>query len=180
MAQIWGMISWMVLPWHNLDFKQFSSDTAVSEVLKTELNGSGLYTLPNMDPTVYENEQALAEWNQKARKGPFAFMSVRAGGVDPGMGVPMAIGFFLNFAIAGILFWLVTNSSIVGPIGRTVFVAIAGSVGSLYPHISNWNWWHFPATYCIVGVVDLYVTWALAGFVMIKLADKLGTKKAAS
>ena len=36
-AQIWGTISWMVLPWHNLDFKQFKNDNTkvfnVSSVL---------------------------------------------------------------------------------------------------------------------------------------------------
>jgi len=175
-AQVWGMVSWMVLPWHMLDFKQFKDDTHVAEVLRAELQGSGLYTLPNMDPTIHENEAAMVKWKNKARKGPFAFLSVKADGVEPGMGLPMAIGFFLNLVMAGILFWLVSNNAITCPKGRTIFIAVAGSVGALYTHLSNWNWWHFPINYCVVGVIDVFVTWTLAGFAMVKLADWLDSK----
>lgn len=176
-AQLWGMISWMVLPWHMTDFKQFKNDALVAEVMRSELQGSGLYTLPNMDPTVHQNEAAMAEWNDKARKGPFAFISVRADGVEPGMALPMAIGFLLNFIIATILFWLVGKTSITCPKRRTVFIAVAGSVGALYPHISNWSWWAFPLTYCAVGVIDLFITWALAGFAMVALSRYLDNRK---
>ncbi len=175
-AQIWGMISWMVLPWHNLDFRQFANDSSIAEVLNVEQQGSGIYLIPNMDPKMHDKPGAMAEWNDKARRGPFAFISLRAEGIEPGMAVPMGIGFVLNFLIAAILFWLVGNSSISCPKGRTIFIAVAGSVGSLYPHISNWSWWHFPAIYCFVGVIDLFVTWALAGFVMVKLYDKLSAQ----
>ncbi|MBL4889660.1 MAG: hypothetical protein JKX97_06535 [Candidatus Lindowbacteria bacterium] len=54
--------------------------------------------------------------------------------------------------------------------------AIGGSLGSVFPHISNWNWWHFPITYCLVGIIELFITWALAGFVMVKIMDKFDGK----
>ncbi len=178
-AQIWGMFSWMALSWHMTDFKQFSNDENVTTVLRAELQGSGLYTLPNMDMTVYEDEAALAAWNNRARQGPFAFISVRADGIDTGKTKPMIIGFLLNLATALILFWLLANCSINSTGGRTLFIAIAGSVGALSPHLSSWNWWHFPITYCVIGVIDLLIAWALAGFVMVKLSDRLGSEKAA-
>ena len=176
-AQVWGMVSWMGLSWHMLDFKQFSNGDNVAEVLRTELQGSGLYTIPDMDPTSYENEEKMAEWDAKAAEGPFAFISVRADGIQPGMGKPMAIGFALNLLLASILFWLVSKSSITCPIGRTFFIATAATVGAIYVHVANWNWWHFPVAYTVVGIVDLFITWALAGFVMVKLNDWLDSKK---
>ena len=176
-AQGWGAFSWMKLSWHMLDSKQFISDTNVAQVLNTELQGSGLYTIPNMDPTMHGDDAKMAEWDEKARKGPFAFISVRADGIEPGMVKPMAIDFVLNLVLAGILFWLVGKTAITCPIGRTVFIATAATVGAIYVHLANWNWWHFPITYSVVGIVDLFITWALAGFVMVKLSDRLSAKK---
>ena len=172
-AQIWGTISWVALPWHNLDFKEFKDADAVAEVLGPQLQGSGLYTLPNMDLTVHEDAEKMAAWNAKARKGPFAFMSIRADGVEPGMAVPMSAGFVLNIFIAMLLTWMCSKTTIDGTLGRAIFIGIGGSVGALYPHISNMLWWHFPVSYCVIGVVDLFITWSLAGFVIAKLSNRL-------
>ena len=177
-AQAWSTFSWMKLSWHMMDARQFSNDAAVAEVLNNELNGSGFYSIPNMDPDVHDSEEKMADWNAKAAEGPFAFISVRADGVEPGMGKPMAIGFVLNLVVAAMLFWLVSQSSITCPIGRTVFIATAATVGALYVHIANWNWWHFPTIYSVAGFVDMFVTWALAGFVMVKVGDSLSDNKA--
>lgn len=176
-AQIWGTISWMALPWHNMDFRQFTNEVAVTEAIRPELNGSGIYTLPNMDPKAHESEDGMKEWNAKAEKGPFAFISVRADGIESGMGFPMAVGFLVNWLIAIALFWLVRNSSITCPKGRTFFIAVAGSIGGLYPILSNWAWWRFPPIYSFVGAIDLFITWGLAGLVMVKLMDQLGREK---
>ena len=175
-AQFWGTISWMVLGWHNADFKQFSNDSQVAEVFKNELQGSGLYTIPNLDPQMHQDKEAMAEWDRKAQAGPFAFISVRAEGITPGMGTPMAIGFFLNLFIAAVLHWALINCKIEGLWGRSFFLAVVGSLGSAYPHISNWSWWNFPVTYCFVGVIDLFITWFLAGLVITKLHAKFAGK----
>lgn len=177
-VQIWGTISWMILPWHELDFRQFSNDENIATVLRNELQGSGLYTIPNMDPSVHENEAAMTEWNNKARQGPFAFISVRAEGIAPGMGLPMSLGFLLNVIIGGLLLWLVRNTSITSLKGRTIFIAVAGTLGGLYVHFSNLIWWHFPFLYSLVGVVDMFITWGLAGFAIVKISDWLDAKKA--
>ena len=176
-AQAWGMVSWMVLPWHNLDFQRFKNESRVMEVFRAEVQGSGLYTLPNMDPKMHEDPATMEAFHTKVQQGPYAFMTVRPEGVNPQMGKLMAMGFLLNVVMAALLFWLVSNSSITCPIGRTVFIAVAATVGALFVHFSNWNWWYFPPTYSIVGVVDLFITWGLAGFVMVKLSDKFDPKE---
>lgn len=168
-AQVWGVFSWMVLPWHNLDFRQFANESAVADVIRAEAKESGLYTLPNMDPSTHSDEAAMKAWNDRAQRGPFAFISLKAEGIEPGMGKAMGLGFVLNATMAAILFWMLTQTSIQSFLGQAFFLGVAGFVGAMYPHLSNWNWWHFPASYCIVGVVDLFVTWFLAGLAMAKI-----------
>jgi hypothetical protein len=146
-AQIWGMISWMALPWHNMDFVTFKDDSPVAEVIREQAQGSGLYTLPNMNPAGHEDEAVKKDWDEKARKGPFVFMSVVTEGVPSGMGVPMAVGLGLNILISALLLWMVNQTTLTTVMGRATFIGVAGMVGSLYPHISNWNWWHFPLSY---------------------------------
>ncbi|OUR95823.1 hypothetical protein A9Q84_15090 [Halobacteriovorax marinus] len=175
-AQIWGMLSWMVLPWHNVDMKKFNNAEAVSQAIKSEQVGSGIYMIPNWDPKVHEDENLMKEWDRKAAAGPFVFMSVRAQGITPGMGPMMGIGFLLNIIIAAILFWLVNQTKIESCKKRAFFISIAGGVGGLYPIISNWNWWYFPAVYTVSGAADLFITWLLAGFAMVFMMNKLTEK----
>ena len=172
-AQVWGMISWMALPWHNVDMRTFKDDGAVAAVMKEQLQGDGLYVLPNMSRDMHSDKAAMQAWDEKASAGPFAFMSVRASGITPGMGLPMAIGFLLNIVVAAMLFWLVNNSSITCPKGRTVFIATAALTGGMLCHVANWCWWNFPPISTAVNVIDIGLTWAFAGFAMVKLSDRL-------
>ena len=167
------MVSWIALPWHFSDFQQFKNDTVVSEAIRSQSQDSGLYMVPNFDPKSHEDESKMEEFHAAMQTGPYAFMIVKPEGVSPSMGSMMAIGFLLNFITAFLLMWLVSSCSITNLTGRTIFVAVAGTVGALYPHVSNWNWWFFPAFYCAVGVIDLLITWSLAGYVMVKVSDKI-------
>ena len=115
----------------------------------------------------------MKEWNEKARRGPLAFISVKAEGIEPGMARPMAMGFLLNIVIAAILSLLVRRSTCNTILHQALFIGLCGSVGALYPHISNLLWWHFPVSYTLVGVFDLWITWTLAGFGMAALSRKL-------
>lgn len=175
-AQIWGMLSWMVLPWHNMDMRQFKNGDAVLETIKREQVDSGIYMVPNWDPKIHEDPALMKEWERKASAGPFVFMSVREKGIPPGMGPMMAIGFALNIIIAAILLWLLSQTSIESLKKRAFFISVAGGVGGLYPVIANWNWWHFPAIYTISGAVDLFLTWFLAGLAMAIVMEKMGKR----
>jgi hypothetical protein len=174
-AQIWGMFSWMVLPWHNLDMKQFKNGDAVANVIKSEQVESGIYMVPNWDLKIHEDNNLMQQWNQKASQGPFVFMNVRSNGITPGMGPMMMIGFLLNLLMAGILFWLLSKTTISGLVNKAVFISIAGGVGGLYPIISNWNWWHFPAMYTVSAFIDLFLTWFLAGLAMAYIMQKMSS-----
>ncbi len=177
-AQIWGTISWMVLPWHNVDMRPFENGETVRKVIKSQEAESGIYMIPNWDPKIHKDTDLMKEWQTKTSEGPFVFMSVRANGANPNMGPMMAIGFLLNIIIAAILFGLVSKTNIETKINRAIFISIAGGVGGLFPIISHWNWWHFPAMYTISGAADLFITWLLAGFVMVLIMDKMAKGRA--
>ena len=115
-------------------------------------------------------------WYDKARQGPYAFMVVRADGINPGMAFPMAIGFLLNALVAGLLMAMLGYTNLKNLKSQTLFIGMGGTVGSLIPNISHWIWWHFPASYTIVNVVDTFLTWTLAGLVMAKLSAVLEKK----
>jgi hypothetical protein len=176
-AQIWGTISWVALPWHMGDFKEFTNPEPVAASIVAQAPESGLYTLPNMDPTVHEDPEKMDAWNALLKKGPFAFMTIKVEGADPGMGKAMAYGFGFNILISILILWVFSKSVYFtsgSMLASASFMGIVGMLGSIYPHMSNWNWWHFPISYCLVGVVDLFITWFLAGLAIKKLSSKLG------
>ena len=127
----------------------------------------------NMDKSIHEDEEKMKQWNNEARRGPFAFISIKAEGVDPGMGKAMGIGALINVFISFILFLLVKQTNLQSVMEKSLFIATCGAVGAIYPHLSNWKWWHFPAFYCFIGVMDLFITWGLAGLAMMKLSERM-------
>lgn len=168
-AQIWSMLSWMVLPWHNIDIKAFKSDVAVAEVLKSQAVGTGIYTIPNMDPANYESEGAMAEWDRRAKEGPFAFISLRPDGIKPGMGFQIGFSIVLNILAGLLVLWILGKTDITCPKGRAVMTSVIVTMGAFLAHSANWAWWHFPFMYSLVYVLDMIIMWLLAGFVMAKV-----------
>ena len=172
-AQIWATLSWMCLPWHSMDYRSFKDPEAVIQSVAENLDGDGIYMLPNFDEAAHTDEALMKKWWEDAEKGPFAFISARPNGVNPSMGRSMAMGFLMNVIMAFVLFWLVGKTSMTCFWGRSGFIALAAGIGGMYPYLSNYFWWHFPAVYGFAGAADLFLTWALAGMAMMKVKDKL-------
>ena len=47
-AFIWGMLSWMALPWHHNNFSGLSNEAVVGETIKVNAPKEGIYFLPYM------------------------------------------------------------------------------------------------------------------------------------
>ena len=45
----WGWFSWMVLPWHNKQFKAFTNESSVKDAIINNAGEGGIYTIPSMD-----------------------------------------------------------------------------------------------------------------------------------
>ena len=158
---IWMFISWALLPWHNMDMKTIN-DPALMEQMKSSLTEPGIYMHPgesdDMDATL-----------QKYKAGPLIhFMVYNPQGAEWDMAMPMLSSFFINFISAFIAaaLLMMTLAQNPGFFRRTVFVMMLGLFAGFVGPFVEWNWWKFPFGYTIVGVIDLCITWFLAGLVL--------------
>ena len=60
---VWGAVSWMVLPWHNMTLNTFTDEDKVANVLIANAPVRGIYVYPGEAhvPGLSEDEKAKAE-----------------------------------------------------------------------------------------------------------------------
>lgn len=170
---VWGMISWMALPWHLMTLEKFKDEVAVAQTLSANVSGSGVYILPNphrQDPSLTEAQRKAAEEDSMKRmmEGPFMFASVnpRGGG---SMGTMMGIGLATQILAALMATWLLMQTTGLTFWRRVGFLVTLGLLAGVIVELSHWNWWDFSTAYTAVGLGDLLIGWFLAGLVIAKL-----------
>ena len=173
---IWGMISWMVLPWHRGNFEQFQNGSAVQAVLVASAPKAGIYLLPGMhekgESISSDQEKALMKQaHEQMEKGPFAFVAMRPNGVGP-MGMLMIRSLIIQIVGAFLLTWLLLMAKIESYLERIGFFSILAVTAGVICFLPEWNWWGFPARYTLVGIADLVIGWSLAGIVIARLTSK--------
>lgn len=166
-VMIWGFISWVVLPWHSWGTKSFTQEgQAVTQAIKSEALEPGVYFLPNMPKDLHKNPESEKQWQEKAKEGPFAFISVKPRGTIWDMKVMLFVQFVIQFIAALIVAWLLSLTYITSTIKNALYVALAVSAGAFIANLSNWNWWGFPLEMSIVNFIDVFLGWFIAGLVM--------------
>lgn len=168
-AFVWTMISWMALPWHDLDFRSFADPTPVTESVMNQTTDSGIYLLPNADPEAHNDPEKHEQWMADAAKGPFALMVLRREGMKITMGTQMSTMFLIQLITAFLLTLLLTQTHIESLIKRAVFVCIAALAGGMIVHLTHWSWWGFPIATTVVGIIDTGITWFLSGLAIGKI-----------
>lgn len=158
---IWGMVSWMVLPWHDAVIQKVAREDLFTAVLEEAAPASGVYLYPNNGGEKMTPEQEKAAW-EKMAQGPMVFMSVKKTGVT-GMGGAMIISLLIQAATALLMTLLLSQAPALGLGGRVLFGALAMLMGGLSIHGSQWNWFSFPDGYTLVAITDVAVSGALAG-----------------
>ena len=161
---IWGMVSWMVLPWHNVVMEKFADEDAVAAAISANIHGKGIYLYPGYDSA--GDEAAIME---KMKRGPIVFAAVDDQGFT-GMGKPMAVGFLLQVLAALLVTWIVLKTHGLTYWGKVCFVAVLALTAGVVSHLSYWNWMGFGGSYTLVMVADLGVSGLLAGLVIGKVA----------
>ena len=122
-AACWIMsaIIWMVLKYHNADFRQVADEDAVRAALKG--NAPGHYLLPYCtDPAELKNP----EIKQKYEDGPLAHITMLPNGM-PGMGGRL-IGQFLFFVLIGVTCAYFVSRTLAGDADYLDVFRIAGTV----------------------------------------------------
>jgi len=173
---IWGSISWVALPWHNVTLNKFSNEAEVAEVIINNANKDGIYILPN--PHNYDaslSAEAIKQIEQqgidKMKQGPFVFTSIKLNGSDPMSPTPyiaMLLSEIIAAIIIGLLLSLTRGLSYLKRVG---FVTSIGVVAALLGYIPNIIWWGFDVMYTLVFVADLTIGWFLGGLVIARFIN---------
>ena len=179
---VWGMLSWIVIPWHNSVLQQFKDEKEVYAVIKDNALESGIYIMPNMycsrsGMSQSDHHKQIADQKQMLQKGPVMFASVSVG-KDLGMGIkPLVVALLIQMVGAGIITWMVLQTKLTTFKKQVGFITIAGVLVGVLGVLPYWNSWGFPCGYTLLTLADLVVGWFLAGLMMSKLLRKRSSGK---
>ena len=157
----WGFISWAVLPWHMTTANKFTDEAAVSQVLKENAPQKGIYFLP-FDEKDHGPDQVGA------------FASVLPDGTAMNMGKMMGISLVTQIISAFLVLCLLYMTCGLSYWGKVAFFALAGLTIGFASHAPYWNWFSFSTPYVSVMLLDILISFILAGLVVAKFAP---TKK---
>ena len=171
----WGMVSWMVLPWHNSTLTGFKNEDQFEEVLKIHAPEKGVYVFPGMchfesNLSEAEKKAMMEKSYEKMEKGPYVFAVVSPNG-SGSMTKCMIFGFIIQCLGAMLVTWLLSKTNFSCYMGRVIFTVVFGLGAGVVCFLPGWNWWGFPLNYTIVSMLDLIAGWFLAGLVLAKLTS---------
>jgi hypothetical protein len=163
---VWGMISWVVLPWHKMHMMSFKNDEKVMDVIKDNASESGIYILPNCSEN--QSHSDMMKNRDMMMKGPFVFAAVSMEGKNPDMTASMVKGFLLKVIAAFIVSWMLMQTRL--NYQRQVgFVTIVGLLIGLTGVLPYWIWFGFPGGFAIATIFEAIVGWFFAGLVIAKM-----------
>src|SRR5213592_4004538 len=183
----WGVVSWMLLPWHLATLEKFKDEAKVAQALTANATKSGVYLLPNVhkhEPGMPEakakkaeakgkkaeakRKKAEAEGMKRMIQGPFMFAAVNLQGTS-GSGAALPIQLVTTIVSALLATWLLMNTTLPGYWPRVGFLVVLALTAGVICHVPDWNWWGFSAGYTAVAFADLLIGWTLAGLAIVKV-----------
>lgn len=174
---LWGMISWMVLPWHDWTIKPLPEEQLISDTLKTVVEEPGFYFFPSdkvrsRDGNVERLDQEI--WTEKYKKGPIGALIFSPQGRDPMGPVNFLTEIFNQLVIAALVMLVMSLSRdrIRGVGGRILLSAVMGTVAGLAILVPYWNWFHFPCGFTSINFIDTIAGFSLLGLVMAKFVPE--------
>lgn len=173
---IWCLISWMILPWHELSLKQFKDEKRVYEAIRDNAPVSGVYILPNM--YVYRDGMSKSDMNKMVAnqqemmaKGPVMFACISRDGVK-GSIRPFVISLIIQIIGGLIITWMLLQTKFNAFKKQVTFVTVAGVLVGILGVLPAWNWWAMSMSYTLSIILDLVIGWFLAGIAISKLLKR--------
>ena len=167
---VWGIISWMVLPMHKHCFQKFTNESRVASVIRDNAPEKGLYILPNTYG--YDENSCPSEMRKSVEmmdNGPFVFASVVPNGIGRGIAGPLVISFVIQVIGAFIVSWMLSRTKGLHFWQKVKFVTLFGLAVGVLGLLPSWNWLGFPAGYVVLNIVNLVISWFLAGLAIAKI-----------
>jgi hypothetical protein len=170
---LWGTISWLVLPLHDMQFKSFTNQSAVSGAIvegaaSATASGTAMYRVPGTH-RADGSEVSREGWEQAFNRGPFVLAMVRTGAAPWSIGQRMAGSLLIQFIGTLTLAWILKHCPKQTYWGRVGVCAAAGFFAGVVAWLPAWNWWDFPLGYCLVNGADLLIGGLAAGLVLARV-----------
>ena len=162
---VWILASRMTLPWSTHEFKPFQDENVMGIVLKDQTPKDGLYSYPPV-PGPKASLGERFDWYDKAAEGPFYFVAVKNPPSRFSMRDRLLIKLGVQFLTAAIVLWLLGRMAIVNPLFAGLVAGLIVSCGALSEDLRAWSWWSLPDITAALSLLDVFLRWALAGFVM--------------
>ena len=168
---IWGVVSWMVLPWHAATLLRFQDEAVVTDTLSTQAPVSGVYLLPNVHADAGTAppdaaQKLLQQASARLEQGSRAFVAFKRDGMNAGIPLQFAEGIALQIGLAVLVSWLLQQTQGLRYLRRVFFVTVVGMVIALASHLPNLIWWQFSLSYTLVQMADALIGWFIAGIVI--------------
>lgn len=160
-AFIWGFVSWVLLPWHQLD--TFKDDAAVAKMITENAPEHGLYMLPkHVDDK--PDSKAITD-------GPFVYAVVRPGKLDTPWNEPsvMARSFCIQLAGALLITIAIHRIRATRYISRASVGPAMGLFAGITVALPTWNWFELPGSHTLAQVLDPFIAWTIAGLVIASI-----------
>jgi hypothetical protein len=161
----WAALSFTLLPSQKNQMKSFSDEKEVRDVIVDNIEGSGLYILPNLKD--FCNKPAKLEAAKKRmEKGPFVVASVRACGKSSSMIGDAVVSLIFKIVSAGLATWLLmrTHHHRAPDTASTVkFMVIVGVLVGLSTTVPYFIWFGFPLSFTLGSFIEILFGWLFAG-----------------
>ena len=165
---IWSAAAWTVLPWQKNQLKSFKDQKDVRFTIKDNAPASGLYTIPNLNVTGEEYEEAKTQMAE----GPYVFAAVSTKGRNPGMGASIIQSLIMKIVAACLVAWLLFHTKISDHNTAVKFVTVVGLVIGISATLPYVIWFGFPGTFAISGILEAVIGWFFAGLGITRMARK--------
>jgi hypothetical protein len=165
---IWGAVSWTVLPWQRNQIQSFSDESDVRSTISSNISGSGLYVLPNLN-NYAGNPEKLAAAKERMREGPFAMVAVSAEGKNPNMVAGAIESLILKIVAACLVTWLLLHTHPTDFTKSVKFVTVVGIVVALLATIPYAIWFGFPGGFVIGSMIEIVFGWFFAGLAIARI-----------
>lgn len=165
-AFIFGMMSWMVLPFHMMTTDSIPDQPALLQAMNEHLPTSGVYLFPYVD---MEQEGAWEEMEKLHQAGPIGMIFFHKEGETPmppsmmlwGLVVDVAAGFFIALLMAA---WCVSGTP--NYLQRVLFSTAIGAAGAIQSWGALWNWMYVEWDHSLVMGLDIILMWFFGGLVI--------------
>lgn len=154
-AFFWGLVSWELLSWHQMD--HFINDEAVAKTITDNTPRHGVYVLPRHGENG-PDASAITE-------GPFVYAIVRPGKLDAPwkLARPLVGSFCIQLMGALLVTLAIYRIRATRYISRASVGPAMGLFAGLMMALPYWNWFELPNTHTLAQILDPFIAWTLAG-----------------